>query len=139
MVLGQLGTRASPGFLRRQRDVSNVRACRSDVLALAPGLCEKYAMTKQLLVAAVAAGLVVAADLPGRAQAGRAFTTDFTPQEFAGRRAKIYDAIGADAVALMQGLPTVHSSAVFRQSNEFYYVTGVVAPQALVLMDGATR
>src|SRR5262245_28206293 len=96
-------------------------------------------MTKQLLVAALAVSLVVAADLPGRAQAGRVFTTDFTLQEFAGRRAKIYDAIGSDAVALMQGLPTVHSSTVFRQSNEFYYVTGVVAPQALVLMDGATR
>jgi Xaa-Pro aminopeptidase len=39
----------------------------------------------------------------------------------------------------MQGLPSVHSSAVFRQSNEFYYITGVVAPQALVLLDGAAR
>jgi Xaa-Pro aminopeptidase len=55
------------------------------------------------------------------------------------RRAKIYDAIGPDAVAVMQGLPSVHSSAIFRQSNEFFYVTGVVAPQALVLMDGATK
>ena len=73
------------------------------------------------------------------AQAGRAFTTDFTTQEFAARRAKVYDAIGRDAVALMQGLPSVHSSAVFRQSNEFYYITGVVAPQALVLLDGAAR
>ena len=39
----------------------------------------------------------------------------------------------------MQGLPSVHSSAIFRQSNEFYYVTGVVVPQALVLLDGAAR
>ena len=73
------------------------------------------------------------------AQAGRAFTTDFTRQEFGARRAAIYDSIGRDAVALMQGLPSVHSSAVFRQSNEFYYVTGVVVPQALVLLDGAAR
>ncbi|HXT71582.1 MAG TPA: aminopeptidase P N-terminal domain-containing protein [Vicinamibacterales bacterium] len=88
-----------------------------------------------LLVALVAATWMPA----GRAQAGRAFTTNFTLKEFADRRAKIYDAIGPEAVAIMQGLPSVHSSAIFRQSNEFFYVTGVVAPQALVLMDGASR
>jgi len=91
-------------------------------------------------VGLLVAVLVAAAWMPaGRAQAGRAFTTNFTLKEFASRRAKIYDAIGPDAVAVMQGLPSVHSSAIFRQSNEFFYVTGVVAPQALVLMDGATK
>ena len=75
----------------------------------------------------------------GRAQAGRAFTANFSLKEFASRRAKIYDAIGPDAVAVMQGLPSVHSSAIFRQSNEFFYVSGVVAPQALILMDGTTK
>jgi Xaa-Pro aminopeptidase len=94
-------------------------------------------MRKRILAAALAGLLTVHAT--GSAQAGRAFTTDFTTQEFAARRAKVYDAIGPDAVALMQGLPSVHSSAVFRQSNEFYYITGVVAPQALVLLDGAAR
>lgn len=73
------------------------------------------------------------------AQAGRRFTADFQLSEFAARRARIYDAIGPEAVALMQGLPSVHASTIFRQSNEFYYVSGVVAPQALLLMNGATR
>ena len=72
-------------------------------------------------------------------QAGRAFTANFTEEEFAARRARVYDAIGPDAVALMQGLPSVHSSAIFRQSNEFFYLSGVVAPQALLLMDGAAK
>src|SRR5687768_8161846 len=93
-------------------------------------------------VGLLVAALVVIAWMPtgpARAQAGRAFTTNFTLKEFASRRAKIYDAIGPDAVAVMQGLPSVHSSAIFRQSNEFFYVTGVVAPQALVLMDGASK
>jgi Xaa-Pro aminopeptidase len=94
-------------------------------------------MRKRLLAAAFAGLLTAHATVS--AQAGRAFTTDFTTQEFASRRAKVYDEIGRDAVALMQGLPSVHSSAVFRQSNEFYYMTGVVAPQALVLLDGAAR
>jgi Xaa-Pro aminopeptidase len=88
----------------------------------------------------LAATLIASVWIPsGRAQAGRAFTTNFTLKEFASRRAKIFDAIGPDAVAVMQGLPSVHSSAIFRQSNEFFYVTGVVAPQALVLMDGASK
>ena len=30
------------------------------------------------------------------------FTTDFSPEEFAARRAKVYEAIGADAVAVVQ-------------------------------------
>jgi Xaa-Pro aminopeptidase len=90
------------------------------------------------LLAGALAGLL-AAHTPASAQAGRAFTTDFSRQDFAARRTSVYDAIGRDAVALMQGLPSVHSSAVFRQSNEFYYLTGVVAPQALVLLDGAAR
>jgi len=94
-------------------------------------------MRKRILAGALAGLLTVHAT--GSAQAGRAFTTDFTTQEFGARRAAVYDAIGRDAVALMQGLPSVHSSAVFRQSNEFYYLTGVVAPQALVLLDGAAR
>lgn len=75
----------------------------------------------------------------GHAQAGRSFTTNFTPAEFAARRAKVYDAIGPGGLAVIQGLPSVHSSAIFRQSNEFYYLSGVVAPQALLLMDGTTR
>lgn len=95
-------------------------------------------MPNRKLTAALVAGLLMASSVAS-GQAGRAFTTDFTTQEFAARRAKVYDAIGHDGLALMQGLPTVHSSAVFRQSNEFYYMTGVVAPQALVLLDGATR
>ena len=94
-------------------------------------------MRTRILAGAIA-GLLTA-HASASAQAGRAFTTDFTKQEFGARREKVFEAIGQDAVALMQGLPSVHSSAVFRQSNEFYYITGVVAPQALVLLDGAAR
>ena len=67
------------------------------------------------------------------------FSPDFTRDELAGRRARIADAIGARGVALVQGAPTVHSSAIFRQSNELFYVSGVVVPQAYLLVDGATR
>jgi Xaa-Pro aminopeptidase len=98
------------------------------------------ARNQRLGVGLLAAALAAIVWIPtGRAQAGRAFTANFSLKEFASRRAKIYDAIGPDAVALMQGLPSVHSSAIFRQSNEFFYVSGVVAPHALILMDGAAK
>ena len=96
-------------------------------------------MTPRHFAAVVAAAVIFSPHTPSLAQAGRAFTSNFTLQEFAGRRSRIASEIGPDAVAVMQGLPTVHSSAVFRQSNEFFYVTGVVAPQALVLIDGASK
>jgi Xaa-Pro aminopeptidase len=98
-------------------------------------------MTTSRFVAVLAACAVAASVTAGTggAQAGRAFTANFTVKEFADRRARIYDAIGAGSLALMQGLPSVHSSAIFRQSNEFFYVSGVVVPQALLLMDGTAR
>src|SRR5262245_31973145 len=101
---------------------------------------EGYMTSKRFLGGCAAATLVTALAVPlGWAQAGRTFTTNFTLKEFAARRAKIMDAIGPQAVAVMQGLPTVHSSAIFRQSNGFFYVSGVVAPQAVLLIDGTTK
>lgn len=108
-------------------------------------------MTGRLITAVLVASVLFAADRPtaarsakaddgrGSKQAGRAFTANFAKDEFAARRARVYEAIGPEAVALMQGLPSVHSSAIFRQSNEFFYLSGVVAPQALLLMDGAAK
>jgi hypothetical protein len=87
----------------------------------------------------IASAVVAAWSLSGFAQAGRPFTTAFPKEEFAARRLKVADAIGSGAVALMQAAPTVHSSAVFRQSNEFFYLTGVGVPQAMLLIDGATK
>lgn len=95
-------------------------------------------MRRFLLGAAViAAGVGVSP--AGLAQAGRPFTTAFSKDEFAARRLRVADAIGPAAVALMQAAPTVHSSAVFRQSNEFFYLSGVGIPQAMLLIDGATK
>jgi Xaa-Pro aminopeptidase len=73
-------------------------------------------------------------------QAGRAnFTEHFTREEFAQRRARVAQAIGPEAIALMQGAPSTHSSGLFRQSNEFFYLTGVLVPQAYLMIDGAGR
>ena len=94
---------------------------------------------RRLAAAAVAVACLAIVDPIGWAQAGRPLTTAFPKEEFAARRLKIAEAIGTDGVALLQAAPTVHSSAIFRQSNEFFYVTGVGVPQALVLIDGGTK
>jgi Xaa-Pro aminopeptidase len=87
----------------------------------------------------VAGVVLLVADGAGLAQAGRPLTTAFPKEEFAARRLRVADAIGPESVALMQAAPTVHSSAIFRQSNEFFYLTGVGVPQSLLLIDGATK
>jgi Xaa-Pro aminopeptidase len=67
------------------------------------------------------------------------FTTDFPPEEFAARRAKVYDAIGEAGLALIQGAPSPAGYTRFRQSNEFYYLCGIELPHAYLLLDGANR
>ena len=65
--------------------------------------------------------------------------TDFPAEEFIERRARVMEAIGDDAIALVQGAPAAPGFLVFRQSNEFYYLTGVEVPHSYLLMDGRSR
>lgn len=77
---------------------------------------------------------------PAPAQEGRPlFPEEFTREEFTQRREAIYAAIGPAAAALVQGASGAHSSTRFRQSNEFYYLTGVETPNAYLLLDGRQR
>lgn len=73
------------------------------------------------------------------AQEAPLFTSDFPPEEFAQRRAKVYEAIGPDAIALVQGAPSPQGYTRFRQYNEFYYLCGVEVPHAYLLLDGAQK
>ena len=67
------------------------------------------------------------------------FTTDFPPEEFAARRAKVYEAIGTDAIALVQGATNPPGYTRFRQTNEFYYLCGIETPHAYLLLDGKKK
>jgi Xaa-Pro aminopeptidase len=67
------------------------------------------------------------------------FTTDFPAEEFAARRAAIQKAIGANGVALLQGAPSPPGYTRFRQSNEFYYVSGIEVPHAYIVIEGGGR
>lgn len=77
--------------------------------------------------------------VPAAAQDAPLFTTDFAPGEFAERRDRVYDAIGPDAIAVIQGEPAQRGYTRFRQSNEFYYLSGIEVPHAYLMLDGANR
>lgn len=67
------------------------------------------------------------------------FTEDFPPSEFAERRNNVFERMGSGGVVVMQGEPTPRGYTRFRQSNEFYYLTGIEVAHALIIMDGASR
>lgn len=63
----------------------------------------------------------------------------FTAADFQERRRRIFHSIGTEASVLIRGAGPVAGFEVFRQTNEFYYLTGIAVPQAYLLMDGARR
>jgi Xaa-Pro aminopeptidase len=68
----------------------------------------------------------------------KVFTDVFPPGEFAARRAAVMAKIG-DAVAILQGSAERPGEQPFRQGNQFFYLTGVEMPRALLLVDGRAR
>ncbi|MCH7905640.1 MAG: aminopeptidase P family protein [Armatimonadetes bacterium] len=66
------------------------------------------------------------------------YKSDFPAWEFKERREKVIEAIGEDAVALIQGAGPVRGFGMFRQTNEMYYLTGIEVPRLYLLIDGRT-
>jgi Xaa-Pro aminopeptidase len=64
---------------------------------------------------------------------------DITSDEYATRRERVFGAIGPDALAVVQGAPAPSGFFPFRQTNEFYYLCGIAAPHAYLLLNGRTR
>jgi len=62
----------------------------------------------------------------------------FPPEEFAARRTRVLTQIG-DAVAILQGTTERPGEQPLRQNNQFFYLTGVVEPRAIVAIDGRTK
>src|SRR5437867_6648172 len=93
-------------------------------------------MRRDLLVFLVLVGAAVAV----RPAAQPVFTGPeiFPLEEFAGRRARLIERIG-DAVAVLQGTTERPGEQAFRQNNQFFYLTGVVEPRAIVAIDGRTK
>jgi Xaa-Pro aminopeptidase len=66
------------------------------------------------------------------------FTDAFPAEEFAARRARVMEKIG-DGVAILQGTTDPPGEQALRQSNQFFYLTGVVEPRAILLIDGKRK
>src|SRR5215207_2063991 len=92
-------------------------------------------MKRNLLVAAT---LVLAGVFVTVAAQPPLFSTALPKEEFAARRAKVLEKIG-EGVAIIQGATETASYQKFRQSNQFYYLTGVAVPRAILAVDGKTR
>src|SRR5215510_11200901 len=73
------------------------------------------------------------------AQAPAWFQTDFPAEEFKARWVKVYEKIGDKAILVMQGVPRTPGYIMPRQTNEFYYLTGIETPHAYLLLDGRTK
>src|SRR5829696_7723626 len=73
------------------------------------------------------------------AQAPAWYQTDFPPEEFQGRWAKVFDRIGDRAVLLMQGVARTPGYIFPRQTNEFYYLCGIETPHSYLLLDGRNK
>jgi len=65
--------------------------------------------------------------------------TDFPAEEFQSRWATVFDKIGNQAVAVLQGVPQTNGFIFPRQSNDFYYLSGIETPGSYLLLDGSTR
>ena len=66
------------------------------------------------------------------------YQSDFPPQEFRARWEKVFDRIGDEAIAIIQGAPQ-SVGRPFRQSNQFYYLCGIETPHSYLLLDGSNR
>lgn len=86
--------------------------------------------------------LTVAAGMPAISAEGAAgpyFTPAFTLEEFQARRQRLMDAIGPHAVAIVRGNEGMPGYQEFFQNNNTYYLSGVEAPGAILLLNGGSR
>jgi Xaa-Pro aminopeptidase len=90
-------------------------------------------MTTRLAAVLVFLGCGIVAAQPS----APSFTDVFPTEEFAARRARVMERIGG--VAVLQGAPEMSAEVAFRQNNQFFYLTGLEVPRALLVIDGRSR
>lgn len=67
------------------------------------------------------------------------YQSDFSIENFNERRMRILETIGDNAIALVQGASGRPGFSVFRQSNTFYYLTGLETDHAYLLLNGKNK
>jgi Xaa-Pro aminopeptidase len=88
---------------------------------------------RRLFLTAIGAALCLAAP------AAQHFQSDFPPEEFRARWNLVFDRIGDQAVAALQGVPMTNGFQLPRQHNNFYYLSGIETPGSYIVLDGRTR
>lgn len=83
--------------------------------------------------------LVLSVSATSWAQEAPFYQSHFPPEEFRARWQAVFDRVGDRALAIVQGAPKSNGFIFPRQSNEFYYLSGVETPHAYLLLDGRTR
>ena len=83
--------------------------------------------------------IVVCLALASASGAAQYYQTDFPADEFKSRHAKVFEQIGPDAVAVVQGVAQTEGYTLPRQHNTFYYLSGIETPGAYLLLDGRTK
>jgi len=87
----------------------------------------------------IAPSLAAALLLLPLAASAQYYQTDFPAEEFKARHAAVFDKIGSNAVAVVQGVHQTEGFTLPRQHNSFYYLSGVETPGAYLLLDGRSR
>ena len=90
-------------------------------------------MRRLLAVLVCGCGVTLAARQPAPY-----FTDAFPKEEFAARRTRVMEQIG-DGLAVLQGAPEMSAEVAFRQNNQFFYLTGVEVPRAILVIDGRAK
>jgi Xaa-Pro aminopeptidase len=85
----------------------------------------------------ISAGVLLISSASVSAQP-RLFTDALPKEEFAERRARVIQKIG-DGVAVVQGAAETVAYEPFRQNNQFFYLTGVEVPRAILVIDGRAK
>jgi len=67
------------------------------------------------------------------------YQSHFPPEEFQSRWEKVFNKIGDDAIAIIQGAEDPGGFVYPRQSNTFYYLCGVENSYSYLLLDGKSR
>lgn len=76
---------------------------------------------------------------PAIAQEKDYYQTDFSKTDMAERRSRVFEALGDQSIALIQGSGGTPGVSNFRQSNSFYYLTGIESPHAYLLLNGKSK
>jgi Xaa-Pro aminopeptidase len=67
------------------------------------------------------------------------YQQDFPPEEFQARWRQVFERIGDNAVAIVQGMPLTDGFIYPRQVNTFYYLCGLETTGSYLLLDGRTK